>query len=234
MSNRASSSADRLQLASFRQENADPETLGGDAAAISAAGARLFLQLPARWRSAIGRIEKSMSTAAAALASRIPFARAMSGEPEAVSRALASESSCDISVIRDRAGFDALEVEWTALFERVGRPEQLFQTFEWLSCWADHFLDAADSLRIVVGRREGRLVMVWPLVETRGPLGFTKLAWMGEPVGQYGDALIEPGSAARASSPRLGWRCARSRPTRRCCARPEPTPMFRHCWAKRL
>ena len=140
-----------------------------------------------------------MSTVAAALASRIPFARAMSGEPEAVSRALASESSCDISVIRDRAGFDALEVEWTALFEQVGRPEQLFQTFEWLSCWADHFLDAADSLRIVVGRREGRLVMVWPLVETRGPLGFTKLAWMGEPVGQYGDALIEPGSAARAS-----------------------------------
>ena len=33
MSNRASSSVDRLQLASLRQENADPETVGGDAAA---------------------------------------------------------------------------------------------------------------------------------------------------------------------------------------------------------
>ena len=33
MSNRASSSADSLQLASFRQENADPETVGGDAEA---------------------------------------------------------------------------------------------------------------------------------------------------------------------------------------------------------
>ncbi|MGC1863723.1 MAG: hypothetical protein WA733_22030 [Methylocystis sp.] len=33
MSNRASSSVDRLRLASFRQENADPETVGGDAAA---------------------------------------------------------------------------------------------------------------------------------------------------------------------------------------------------------
>jgi hypothetical protein len=34
MSNRASSSANRLQLASFRQENGDPETIGGDAVAI--------------------------------------------------------------------------------------------------------------------------------------------------------------------------------------------------------
>jgi CelD/BcsL family acetyltransferase involved in cellulose biosynthesis len=150
-----------------------------------------------------------MSTVAAASASRIPFARAMTDESEIVSRALASESSCDVSVIRDRTGFDALEVEWTALFERVGRPEQLFQTFEWLSCWADHFLDATDSLRIVVGRRDGRLVMVWPLMETQGPLGFTKLAWMGEPVGQYGDALIEPGPAARASLA-AGWRAVRA------------------------
>jgi len=68
-----------------------------------------------------------MSIVVAASPSGIPFARAMSGEPEIVSRALASESSCDISVIRDRSGFDALEVEWTALFERVGRPEQLFR-----------------------------------------------------------------------------------------------------------
>ena len=150
-----------------------------------------------------------MSTAAATSASRIPFARAITEEAEIVSRALASESSCDISVIRDGAGFDALEVEWTALFERVGRPEQLFQTFEWLSCWADHFLDGADRLRIVIGRRDGRLVMVWPLVEIGGPLGFTKLAWMGEPVGQYGDALIEPGPMAREMLA-AGWRAVRA------------------------
>ena len=150
-----------------------------------------------------------MSAVAAASASRIPFARVMTGEADVVSLALASEASCDISVIRDRVAFDALELEWTALFERAGRPEQLFQTFGWLSCWADHFLDAADGLRVVVGRRDGRLVMVWPLVETKGLLGFTRLAWMGAPVGQYGDALIEPGPAARASLA-AGWRAVRA------------------------
>lgn len=150
-----------------------------------------------------------MSSAAAASASRITFARVMTGEAEVVSLALASEASCEISIIRDRAGFDALEAEWTALFERVGRPEQLFETFGWLSCWADHFLDAADGLRIVIGRRDERLVMVWPLVETKGPLGFTSLAWMGGPVGQYGDALIEPGPAARPSLA-AGWGAIRA------------------------
>ncbi len=43
MSNRASSSADRLQLASFRQENADPETRDGDAAATIRRWTRDFL-----------------------------------------------------------------------------------------------------------------------------------------------------------------------------------------------
>jgi hypothetical protein len=40
---RSSSSADRLQLASFRQENADPETVGGDPAAIIRRWTREFL-----------------------------------------------------------------------------------------------------------------------------------------------------------------------------------------------
>jgi CelD/BcsL family acetyltransferase involved in cellulose biosynthesis len=145
---------------------------------------------------------------AATLASWIPFGRVMTSEAEVASLAPAFEGCCDVSVVADRAGFDALEVEWTALFERAGRPEPLFQTFGWLSCWADHFLDDG-KLRIVVGRRDGRLAMVWPLVETRGPLGFTQLSWMGAPVGQYGDALIEPGAMAQASLA-AAWRTVRA------------------------
>ncbi len=146
---------------------------------------------------------------AATFAPSVPFAGATAGKAEAASPALASEDRCDISVVADRAGFDALEAEWTALFERVGRPEQLFQTFAWLSCWVDHFLEDASRLRIVVGRGDGRLVMVWPLVEARGPLGFAQLSWMGAPVGQYGDALIEPGPSAQ---PNLvaAWRMIRA------------------------
>jgi CelD/BcsL family acetyltransferase involved in cellulose biosynthesis len=102
-----------------------------------------------------------------------------------------------IEIATTRAGFDALEAQWMALFERAGRAQQAFQTFAWLSCWADHYLDRASRLCVVTGWRDGRLVMVWPLV-ARGRLGVTKLGWMGEPVSQYGDVLIETGPAARA------------------------------------
>ena len=43
MNNRASSSADDVQLASFRQEKADPETVDGDAAAVIRRWTREFL-----------------------------------------------------------------------------------------------------------------------------------------------------------------------------------------------
>jgi CelD/BcsL family acetyltransferase involved in cellulose biosynthesis len=53
---------------------------------------------------------------------------------------------------------------------------------------------AAPSLAIVTGRRDGRLVMVWPLTTER-VAGLSQLAWMGDPVSQYGDILVEPEAA---------------------------------------
>jgi CelD/BcsL family acetyltransferase involved in cellulose biosynthesis len=99
-------------------------------------------------------------------------------------------TKCTLALVADRAGFDALEDDWNALFERAGRPCQVFQTFNWLWHWANHYLDGRTALSVVTGRREGRLVMAWPLVATR-VAGLRQLSWMGEPVGQYGDALVE-------------------------------------------
>jgi CelD/BcsL family acetyltransferase involved in cellulose biosynthesis len=99
-------------------------------------------------------------------------------------------------VIRERAGLDALEPEWNDLFRRAGRSAQLFQTFNWNWHWANHYLSATPggrggpSLAIVAVRREGRLVMLWPLVLERA-VGLRVLRWMGEPVSQYGDVLAE-------------------------------------------
>lgn len=98
-------------------------------------------------------------------------------------------------IIRDRAGMDALEPEWNDLFRRAGRSHQLFQTFNWNWHWANHYLPAArerggPSLAIVTVRRDGRLVMLWPLAVER-VAGLKVLHWMGEPVSQYGDVLAE-------------------------------------------
>ncbi len=104
---------------------------------------------------------------------------------------------CDFAVVADKAAFRALASEWDALFERSGRPRQVFQTFAWLWCWAEHYLDGVQRLSIVVGRREGRLVLAWPLVSTRR-MGLRILSFMGEPLSQYGDALVEEGEESAA------------------------------------
>ncbi len=105
-----------------------------------------------------------------------------------------SAAHATLDLVTTRAGFDALEASWNALFDRAGRSQQLFQSFNWLWHWANHFLPQDGSpgpkLAIVTARIGDRLVMVWPLVSERvGPM--TRLTWMGEPVSQYGDVLID-------------------------------------------
>ena len=102
-----------------------------------------------------------------------------------------------LDVITTRAGFDALEHEWNALFERAGRSIHVFQTFNWCWHWCNEFLDDSKSLLVVTARRAGGLVLVLPLVESR-KAGLKVISFLGEPVTQYGDALVDdmPDAAA--------------------------------------
>ncbi len=95
----------------------------------------------------------------------------------------------DLDIVRTRAGFDALEADWNALFASAGRSEHMFLTFNWLWHWANHYLPASAELAIVIGRRNGQLVLIWPLLIER-TAGLRQLAFIGAPVSQYGDALI--------------------------------------------
>jgi CelD/BcsL family acetyltransferase involved in cellulose biosynthesis len=102
-------------------------------------------------------------------------------------------SSDRFGVVNDRAGLDALEPEWNDLFRRAGRDIHVFQTFNWNWHWANHYLRPAreaPALAIVTVHRHGRLVLLWPLVMERSG-GLTVLRWMGEPVSQYGDVLVD-------------------------------------------
>lgn len=114
-----------------------------------------------------------------------------------------------LELITERARFDALEDGWNALFERAGRATQVFQTFNWNWHWANHYLGSSQGgiagvkLSIVAGYRDGKLVMVWPLVSER-VRGITQIFWMGEPVSQYGDVLVDD-LADRDSVLAAGW-----------------------------
>jgi CelD/BcsL family acetyltransferase involved in cellulose biosynthesis len=110
--------------------------------------------------------------------------------------AVAGGLEIELAIVTTRDGFDALEHEWNALFERAGRPAQVFQTFNWNWHWANHYLSSSPggisglNPCIVTGRRNGRLVMIWPLASER-VRGITQIFWMGEPVSQYGDVVID-------------------------------------------
>lgn len=114
----------------------------------------------------------------------------------------------DIVVVTSTEGFAALKNEWADLFERAAEPAQVFQNFVFLDHWAQHYLDERTSLSIVTGRKAGRLVMVWPLVR-RKQAGTDTLAFMGAPVAQFGDLLIDK-APDTDDWLRAGWAAVRS------------------------
>lgn len=100
-----------------------------------------------------------------------------------------------LNLVVDRLGFNALESDWTDLFQRAGRSEQVFQSFGWLWHWCNHFCDPQDrkqQLAIVTGYRDGVLTLVCPFVVNRSG-GVATLSFMGDPVSQYGDVLVADG-----------------------------------------
>jgi len=153
-----------------------------------------------------------MSTASASL-KQAYLEPARSGEQPLPSSSTAdfaprSDVHVALALVETREAFDALEQDWNELFSRAGRDIHLFQTFNWLWHWTNHFLPApgmaGPRLAIVTGRIDGRLVLAWPLVaEKVGPI--TRLTWMGEPVSQYGDLLIDADVANADEVLRSAW-----------------------------
>lgn len=98
-----------------------------------------------------------------------------------------------LEIVTDPAHLLALGPEWKSLEARAARPDNVFQSFAWCGTWARHYL--ADSpvaeLATLIGRRDGELVLVWPLmIDRHGP--FRVLKWLSDPFGQYGDVLVSP------------------------------------------
>lgn len=107
------------------------------------------------------------------------------------------------AVIDTLPAFLALQAQWDALFSRSALPHQVFQSHAVLRHWATHYLDARMSLCILTAWRAGRLVMVWPLLRERR-FGIVALRFMGVPVAQFGDVLIER-TGEEAGLLRVGW-----------------------------
>ena len=113
----------------------------------------------------------------------------------------APATALDLDMTTTQEAFALLEADWSTLFDRCAHSAQLFQRHSWLRAWCHHFLDHTPTrnmeLAVVTGRRNGRLVLVLPLVRS-SRLGITRLSFMGEPVSQYGDILVDAGAVGLA------------------------------------
>lgn len=94
-------------------------------------------------------------------------------------------------VVPDLTG---LEREWTGLATRCAYSRQGFQSFGWMRCWAAHYAEAGDEPRIVLGYRGQKLALIWPL-GARRRFGITILRFLGEPLNQYHDLLVDDDDA---------------------------------------
>jgi CelD/BcsL family acetyltransferase involved in cellulose biosynthesis len=102
----------------------------------------------------------------------------------------ARDGALDIEFVRDAEGFRALHGAWGDLYARAARPH-VFQRFEWLwQAWECIARPKGRELLIVVGRIDGRIVLIWPLV--RHGKGFVK--FLASDRGEYRDVLVEAGA----------------------------------------
>src|SRR5690349_7766873 len=70
-------------------------------------------------------------------------------------------------IIDDIARFRELEEEWNALFDRVAGA-YFSQSFEWCRVgWEEVAAPRRHRLHCIVGRRDGKAILIWPFVTWR-------------------------------------------------------------------
>jgi CelD/BcsL family acetyltransferase involved in cellulose biosynthesis len=110
------------------------------------------------------------------------------------------------SVITDSPGFRALEADWRALCERAS-PHSFFNLFDWQWRAWQHVASARKCcLRILVGRVDERIVLIWPFV-----LDGRLIRFLCSEKFEYRDVLVEQGPRA-ASWIMAAWRYVRRLP----------------------
>lgn len=96
-------------------------------------------------------------------------------------------------VVTDDDGFQKLEAAWRELFDLLD-PPHFFQDFDWCrQAWLCVSSKAGRRLRILVGRLEGRVVLIWPLM-IAGPF----LRVLGSDLFEFHDVLVRPEPDASA------------------------------------
>ena len=106
----------------------------------------------------------------------------------------AVETGLEFETITHLDAFDRLAPEWDALVRASPRPSP-FMLHAWLVTWWRHYGDEDAELRVLVARRDGRLVAALPLL-IRSHLGLRAARFLGGRQSALGDLLLAPGESA--------------------------------------
>jgi CelD/BcsL family acetyltransferase involved in cellulose biosynthesis len=100
----------------------------------------------------------------------------------------------EIIQISTQENLRAIETDWRKLESQNQITPTVFQSYDWASNWckAYHTEITAGELTILIGRQNGAVVFLFPLMVTKLH-GLKALQWLTEPIGQYGDVLCAKG-----------------------------------------
>ena len=118
----------------------------------------------------------------------------MKSAGETVSSALPNDIT--IEILSDFDSVRKLKDEWLQLEARVQDQFTYFQTYDWCEHWCEIYAcDTCDhdrrKLFIVAIKKDNKLASVWPLVIERRSRIVKVLRFLGEPLIQYGNILLD-------------------------------------------
>ncbi len=125
----------------------------------------------------------------------------------AADRSLRQARPRGVTIVRERAGFEALQGEWREL-EAATDAVGIFQSFDWCRTVWDHHLSNGQAFEplIVTLRDHGRLIGLLPLQRVRSGLMHIATGF-GEPYQQYSTALLAPDAPGNAAERLLDAAC---------------------------
>ena len=103
-------------------------------------------------------------------------------------------SSLELICLESLQEIRGIEERWRALEQRSIGDMAYFQSFDWCENWCAHYAPVADGrlypkIRVYAARRNGELVMLWPLMLDKSAFAQTSLTFIGSRLSQYGGIL---------------------------------------------
>jgi CelD/BcsL family acetyltransferase involved in cellulose biosynthesis len=108
-----------------------------------------------------------------------------------------SNSGIEFELVTETEGLASLRADWDALWERAALPfYELSHSVVW-HAWTRVAAVQGHELRIVVGRVDGRAVLIWPAISRQERFqGFWRVVgWLGRDPIDFGAVLVESDTA---------------------------------------